>query len=159
MITFNQKNIGYFVIGFSLILLVILGFIKAETDRQGVFLCEAVAADPTRDMSECPFHKSSMSWMIILAFGLAFVILASGIYLVYAPVEKGFKKIDVSKLDKGEKSVYDFLKKGEGSAYQSDIIKETGFSKVKTTRILDKLESRKIIDRKRRGMTNIIILR
>jgi uncharacterized membrane protein len=43
--------------------------------------------------------------------------------------------------------------------YQSDLIKETEFSKVKITRILDKMESKDVIDRKRRGMTNIIVLK
>ena len=47
----------------------------------------------------------------------------------------------------------------EGSVYQSDIIKETKLTKVKVTRILDKLEGKKLIDRKRRGMTNIVVLK
>ena len=38
------------------------------------------------------------------------------------------------------------------------LIQETGFSKVQMTRILDRMEGRKIIERKRRGMTNVIIL-
>ncbi|MBI4983154.1 MarR family transcriptional regulator [Candidatus Woesearchaeota archaeon] len=47
----------------------------------------------------------------------------------------------------------------QGSAYQSDLIKETRLTKVKVTRILDKLEGRGLIERKRRGMTNIVILK
>jgi uncharacterized membrane protein len=42
--------------------------------------------------------------------------------------------------------------------YQSDLLRQMGFSKVQMTRLLDKLAARKIIDRKRRGMTNIVIL-
>jgi len=38
-------------------------------------------------------------------------------------------------------------------------VEETGFTKVKITRILDSLEGNGLIERKRRGMTNIIILR
>ena len=55
--------------------------------------------------------------------------------------------------------MYDIIKGKNGSAYQSDLIKETGFSKVKVTRILDKMETADIIERKRRGMTNIIVLK
>ena len=73
--------------------------------------------------------------------------------------ETSFKKIDVSKLDDEEKKIYALIKNNKGSIYQSDIIKDTGFSKVKTTRILDRLESKGVAERKRRGMTNIIILR
>ena len=51
------------------------------------------------------------------------------------------------------------LKTTEGSAYQSDLIKATGYSKVKVTRILDKMESKGIVERKRRGMANIIVMK
>ena len=60
------------------------------------------------------------------------------------------KKIDISKLDEKEKEIYDLLKQNEGSMYQSDMIKETELSKVNLTRIVDKLESKKIIERKRK---------
>ena len=74
-------------------------------------------------------------------------------------MKKDFKIIDNSKLDEEEKLIYNILKNKNGSAYQSDLIKETGFSKVKITRILDKLELSEILERKRRGMTNIVVLR
>ena len=53
----------------------------------------------------------------------------------------------------------ELLLHGQGSAYQSDLIKETQLTKVKITRILDHLEGKQLIERKRRGMTNIIILK
>ncbi|MBI5072205.1 MarR family transcriptional regulator, partial [Candidatus Woesearchaeota archaeon] len=65
----------------------------------------------------------------------------------------------LSKLDEDEKKIYELLKKSNGSVYQTDIIKETGYSKVKITRILDKMELAQIVERKRRGMTNIIVLK
>ena len=43
--------------------------------------------------------------------------------------------------------------------FQSDIAEKTGFDKVKVTRVLDRLEGKQLIERKRRGMTNIVILR
>ena len=47
----------------------------------------------------------------------------------------------------------------KGSIYQSELVNKTGFNKVKVTRILDSLESQNLIERKRRGMTNIVILK
>ncbi|RLE76927.1 MAG: transcriptional regulator, partial [Thermoprotei archaeon] len=35
----------------------------------------------------------------------------------------------------------------------------TGFSKAKVSRILDKLEAMGLVERKRRGMSNIVLLR
>ena len=57
------------------------------------------------------------------------------------------------------KKIYDILVKADGSAFQSDLIKETGFSKVKVSRILDKLETKKILERRRRGLANIVVLK
>ena len=47
----------------------------------------------------------------------------------------------------------------DGSVYQSDLIKETKKSKVQVSRVLDKLEGKGLIERKRRGMTNVIVLK
>ena len=83
-------------------------------------------------------------------------------YLVFMPFESQknvFKKTDMSKLDEEEKNIYHLLKQNNGSMYQSDIIKETNFSKVKTSRILDKMSGKGLIERQRRGMTNIVILK
>ncbi|MBI5065168.1 hypothetical protein HZA97_02925 [Candidatus Woesearchaeota archaeon] len=162
MVVFNQKNIGFILIGVSLMLITMLVLIKNDIDKRDSFLCENVHKIPELKMEQCPAHTSNTSWILVFSFGLAFLILGSGIFLVVSQFKKEiqeFKKLDFSKLDKEEKQICELLSKSEGSMYQSDLIKETGHSKVKITRILDKLEARKIIDRKRRGMTNIIILR
>ncbi len=161
----NNKNLGALLVGFSLILIFILAFVKINTDREGAFLCEIVSNDPALDMSQCPAHKTSTSWLILSSFGIGFLIFASGLYMIYMPgkIEKDkkteFNDVDVSKLDESEKKVYNLLKDKQGSMYQSDLIRETGLSKVQMTRILDKMVSKQIIDRHRRGMTNIVVLK
>src|SRR3989338_3370626 len=159
----KQQQIGYGLIGLSIVLLVVLSFVKADVDRQGAFLCEAARDNPSVDMGECPAHKSSTSWFIVAAFGLAFLVLGAGIYTLFTSKEieakKEFKEIYESKLGEEEKRVYGLLKSGNGASYQTDLIKETGYSKVKITRVLDKMESKDIVERKRRGMTNIIVLK
>ncbi len=71
--------------------------------------------------------------------------------------EEREKKIE--KLDGAEKAIMNIVIRENGSVYQSDIIKETKRSKVQVSRVLDKLEGKGLIERKRRGMTNIIILK
>jgi len=183
----TQKKLGYGLLGISLILIVILVFVKIQDDRQGAFLCELVAKDPNLTMQQCPAHERTSSWLIMAAFGFAFLILASSVYLLMPQSSKSSKSapssenssneksngqrsdqgnlhaelvdVDISKLDDDEKRIYNLLKSNDGSMYQSDIMKETQMSKVKVTRVLDKLEGRHIIERKRRGMTNIVILK
>ena len=70
-----------------------------------------------------------------------------------------YKKVDTSTLSAEELQIIECIKQKDGSAYQSDLIQETGHSKVKMTRLLDKLESRGILEKKRRGMTNIVVLK
>ena len=67
------------------------------------------------------------------------------------------QKVDLSKLDEEERQLFKIIEAGEGSAYQSDLIKESGFSKVKVTRLIDRLESKGLVERKRRGMTNLVV--
>ncbi|MBI4447949.1 hypothetical protein HY643_03135 [Candidatus Woesearchaeota archaeon] len=177
MVKFNERKflewqareIGILLIIFALIIMALISFVKSDIDERDVFLCDAVSSNPDLSMTDCPAHKEGTSWFIILAFGVDFLILLSGVYLTFATIftttkkEEGqkpeFKKIDISKLSEEEKRVYEVIKQKEGSMYQSELIKETGFSKVKMTRILDRMTGRGVVDRKRRGMTNIVILK
>lgn len=155
----EQKTIGYGLFIIGAILLVLIAGVKSEMDRQSVFLCQAVEADPTLEMSECPAHTSNTSWFVMLGFGLSVVILAAGLYLIFAPAKNTPKKVDVKKLSAEEKTIYTTLTEHEGSMYQGDLVKKTEFSKVKITRLLDGLEQKGIVERKRRGMTNLVILK
>lgn len=159
----NVKTIGSVLVGVSIVLLFLLTFIKIDNDSKSVALCDAYN-EQDLEMENCPVHKSTFSWTIIIAYGLGFVMLVIGVYLTFhdrlkTEEKKGFKKINLSRFNDEEKKCYEILKNNGGSSYQTDLIKETGYSKVKITRILDKLESMGILDRKRRGMTNIIVLK
>ena len=155
---------GVVLVGFSLILLFTLVYIKIHVDKEGALLCDAFTQN-NWDMSQCPAHNPKTSWVVLLSFGIGFFMLGTGIYMLFFhkaiahEAKKEFRHVDLSRLNDDEKNVNNTIKNKSGSAYQSDIIKETGFSKVKVTRILDKLETSDIIERKRRGMTNIIVLK
>ena len=160
----DYKTLGWMLIGFAVGLLIILAFVKRDYDSQATFLCERFQAD-NLDMKECPAHTSNTSWYITVAFGIAFLVLGIGAYLLFMPkqlienVRKQFKPVDLTKLKDDEKKIYEIAKGKGGSVFQTDLIKETGFSKVKITRILDRLENDDVVERKRRGMTNIIVLK
>ncbi len=167
MTALPQKYIGIALIILGVILFMTIGILKANFDAEAVFLCEAVAENPDLDMSQCPAHNSSTSWTIIVGFIIGGILVVAGIYFFFADrltdkatkERKMFKKINTTALSKEEEQIYNFIKQHSGSVYQSNIVTETGFSKVKTSRILDKLESMDIIERRRRGMTNIVVLK
>jgi uncharacterized membrane protein len=43
--------------------------------------------------------------------------------------------------------------------FQSELVEKTGYSKSKVSLILDRLEAKRILERKRRGMTNAVVLK
>ena len=167
----SSRIAGGFLVAIAILLLVSLTVIKNDLDERDAFLCAAFHSNQDLDPTQCPVHTSNTSWYITIAFVLSFLVGIAGLYLLIAPAREAHTGkadhhsgepqavVDVSKLDDEEKKVYELLQQREGSMYQSDLIKETGFSKVHVTRILDKMEGKKLLERKRRGMTNIIVLK
>ncbi len=161
---FDQKRIGWGLALLGIVLLLLLVVIKTQVDEQSAFLCQVVSEDPTLSMDSCPAHQNNTSWVILLGFALSFLVLVSGLFVALSSKKneekkKEQKEINLDDLDSEEKRIILLLKEKQGSAYQSELIKETEFSKVKMTRLLDKLEGRGLVHRKRRGMTNIVLLK
>ena len=132
--------------------------------------------------TSCSHGSSCPMWGTINAqtnIGIIIMILVMliGLYLVFfgkeekiitklkiikqkndTETKKDYSKI-MSTLDKEEKIVLERIIESEGTIFQSDLVEKTEFPKVKITRILDRLEGRNLVERKRRGMTNIVILK
>ena len=126
----HQKTIGYFLVCFSIVLIILLLFVKLRVDEKDEFLCEVVHENGL-DMEQCPAHQSNTSWLILVAFSISFLIFLSGAYLIITSKPnktKPFAPSDVGSLDKEEKLIYTILRDNEGSLYQGDLIKKTEFS-------------------------------
>ncbi len=104
---------------------------------------------------------------------MSFVIII-GLYLIFFGEEKisspkeETKDVNVAKesykeimntLTDEEKIILEQIIDSNGTIFQSDLTRDPNFNKVKVSRILDKLEGRGIIERRRRGMTNVVILK
>ena len=74
-------------------------------------------------------------------------------------IPKKFDKKSLEKLDEDEKKIMNLLLENKGSLYQSEIVDKLEMNKVRVTRLLDGLEAQGLIERKRRGMTNIVLLK
>ncbi len=55
--------------------------------------------------------------------------------------------------------LYEKIFAGGGVMFQSDLVEQSGFAKAKVSRILDKMEARGIVEKRRRGMTNAVVLK
>ncbi|OQX22450.1 MAG: hypothetical protein BWK75_00665 [Candidatus Altiarchaeales archaeon A3] len=72
---------------------------------------------------------------------------------------KSKREITLGTLVGDEYAIYKEIFDNEGKLLQKNIIEKTGFSNAKVTRVLDVLERKNIVERKRDGMSNIVILK
>jgi len=126
----------------------------------------------------CPMW-GTISFQTNVSIGIMLFVIVIGLYLIFWSKEekivtkiKTFKtQVEPKKITKesyqkvmntltgDEKNVLLKIIESQGTIFQSDLVDKTKFTKVKVTRVLDKLEGKGLIERKRRGMTNIIILK
>lgn len=174
----NNKNVGLLIIVVAIIMLfVVISYNSALEDIVNATCIHGAA---------CPMHITIKTQKII-SYSFIIALLAAGAYIMFflrerikrfpekerekeikETKEKSEKKQETKeekkekkkpKLPEDEKKIVDLLELNEGSLYQSDIIRELGLSKVKVTRLLDRLEGKRLIERRRRGMANIVLLK
>ena len=166
MINLSKKQTGGIIAVIAILLIVFLSLLKSNSDLKNGLICSLGTQVPGYDMTKCPAHNGQDSWLFVANFSAAILMLAVGLYLIVADhfnrvkaLEPSFKPVNISLLGDDEKMVYNKLKDNKGSLFQSKLVAETGLGKVTMTRILDSLEQKGILERKRRGMTNIVVLK
>ncbi len=95
---------------------------------------------------------SKTNFIYIIAAFLALAILVVVIY-----ISRSRSKMILTALSSDEKRVMEMILKNK-NIYQRDIVRETGFSKAKVSRILKTFEERGLIKRERRGRKSKIKL-
>jgi len=78
--------------------------------------------------------------------------------LVLKEREKRWEEI-VKTLKEDERKIYEAIIEAGGIIEQSELPEKTGISKASVSRTLDLLESRGLVERRRRGMGNIVLLK
>lgn len=159
----KNKNVGYLIIGIAVVMAIMVLLFNGVIKQNIGLTC---SHGPTCGMYT---DLNIQTWISLIIVGIVLII---GLFLVLAKeetrivtktkkvhVETKRKPIDYSKLDKEEKVIIKTVESSDGTIFQSDLVEKSGFSKVKVSRVLDRLEGKQIIERKRRGMTNVVILK
>ncbi len=158
----ENKNVGFLILGISVLVVVIIFLFNNA-------LKDIVGASCGLEHSEsCPMF-TSINQQTYLSLSIAGVLFIIGLALLFSKPEKQVviqkvkekekkKKIDISDLNSEEKKVFNIIRE-KNAAFQADLIEQTGFGKVKITRILNRLESKGLVERKRRGMTNVVVMK
>ena len=160
------QKIGLVIVAVSVIILGLLIFFKFQTDSQMLTACEqscGEAGGVSCSLDSCPYHQgNNLSWVLIVMSILVAFIGGTGVYLSLPTKTEKIteeKEYDLTVLSEEEKKIFLYIKDHKEGVYQSNITKEFALSKVQTTRLLDKLEGFGILERKRRGLTNLIVVK
>ncbi len=160
----NSRKLGIIIVSVSIVILFLMFGFKTQFDKHLVQACtESCGTDPTQcTMDSCPYHETrALVWIPLIASILVAALGGIGGFLVFSKDEKVIKKreYDISKLSEQEKKAFLLIQQHKEGIYQSTLADHLALSKVKTTRLLDKLEQMQIVERKRRGMSNVILLK
>ena len=157
----ENKNVGYIILGIAVVLVFIILIFQGALKEIVVAECGLPHAE------NCPMNQNinQQTWLALAIVGILIII---GFVLVFTKpkerivikkVTEKKKKLDLSGLDPKEKEVISLLEKEHGTIFQAELMERLGLGKVGITRLLDKLEAKQFIERKRRGMNNIVVLR
>lgn len=158
----ENKHFGFIMLGISAVIVIIIFLFQNA-------LREIVAAScGEAHGSTCPMY-TTITQQTYLAIAIVGIIIIISFVLIFSKPQKEIiikkvkekkqkKKIDFNEFRPGEKEVFRLIEKN-GTVFQAELIEKTGFTKARMTRILDKLEGSELIERKRRGLTNVVVLK
>jgi uncharacterized membrane protein len=117
-------------------------------------------------LEECP-HAKNLPPEIYAGYSISVMIGLIGVYLIMGDFRSAKIKSQSSEqfgrvasaLKGDEKKLYDLVASSDGVMFQSDLVEKSGLQKVKVSRVLDRLEAQGMLERRRRGMSNVVVLK
>ena len=162
-------NRNLFVTALFIASVVILGMKLLNPTPIQIFI-----GDNETIVGQIPGYFTYMDVLIIVTFSIT--LGACGAYLLFLeyPTEhikskpygelmlekkrKKWRKI-LEELKGSEQEIYKVIMEADGIIMQSELVEKTGLSKSNVSKTLDLLESKGLIEKRRRGMSNIILLK
>jgi uncharacterized membrane protein len=165
----KNRYVGYLIIALGAVIgLIVYMFNQALSDIVGV----SCSHGPTCTMWESISFQTNVSivlMVIIICIGIYLVFFGKDIEIVEKIIHKTIRvkeekpkkdySVAMKELDEEERATLTKVIDSDGTIFQSQIVEDLGYPKAKVTRILDKLEGKGLIERRRRGMTNVVILK
>ena len=165
----ENRNVGYLIIGISILTIFII-FLFNNAMKQII-----MEGCPAAHLGfSCPAY-GTITQQTYLSLGIVGLLVLVGFVLIFSKPQKEIqrevivqtktvekkipkKKIDTSDLKHEEKQVLEMIQNNK-AIFQADLIEKTRLGKAKMTRIIDRLEGKGFVERKRRGMTNVVVLK
>jgi uncharacterized membrane protein len=149
------------------VVLFAIGFVYIRSAEQSLMAGHTLGPEGQCQHPEgaiCPYeqlNRLAIPKYLGLFADSALFIFGLILFLRKTPEEKVLSKAkkEAKKLGGDEGKAYDLITQSNGMVFQNELAEKLGVSKVKITRILDRLEAKGLVERRRRGMTNVVILR
>lgn len=161
----DNKKTGYLLIGISILMVVIVYMFNNALQEIVTASCSEAGHGDSCPMYQTIDQQTNLSLVIIA------LVIITALYLIFSKPEKEIiietktiekdrppKEYDLSDLRPEERNVFELIRKSK-TIFQADLIEKTEYGKAKMTRIIDRLEGKGFVERKRRGMTNVVVLK
>ena len=159
----KQQKLGVGIVAASVLVLLILFSITHSLNEGKKEACALTCGEEAEGgsctLESCPYHQEdTTTWLLGVVMVLVAFLGGIGFYLTIGKKEDILapKKYDLNGLTEEEKKIFQKILGNAEGVFQSSLAKEFQLSKVRMTRLLDKFEGLGLVERKRRGMTNIV---
>ncbi|MCK5044100.1 hypothetical protein KAR52_03805 [Candidatus Pacearchaeota archaeon] len=155
----ENKNVGWLIIGIGIVIVIMVLIFNSTLKELATTCCGCGGSCSMSDTVSVQTWISLCIATLIIIIGIFLILTKPKEKIIVKKIKERKKKLDLSGLDKKEKRAIELLQKENNVMFQSELIEKLEIGKVGMTRLLDKLESKQFIERKRRGMNNIVILK
>jgi len=155
----ENKKVGYIILGISAVLILIIFLFQGALKDIVALGCQE---GPSCPMFGTIHQQTSLALIIVgilVVLGGILIFTKPKERIVVKKVRERKKKIDKSKLGQKEKKAIELLENENGTMFQATLMEKLEIGKVGMTRLIDKLEAKQLVERKRRGMNNVIVLK
>jgi uncharacterized membrane protein len=155
----ENKQVGLLIIGISVVIGIIVWIFNSALTNIVGETCNHGSSCTMFDTIGTQTLLSLSIAGIILIIGIAIMFIKPKEKIIIKKVKEKKKKLDLNGLDKKEKEAINLIQSENGVIFQKTLMEKMNIGKVGITRLLDKLEAKQLIERKRRGMNNIVVLK
>ncbi len=159
----ENKHAGMLVVGIGVVMAAIVWIFNSALKKIVGVSCSHGLECTMFDTIQSQTGLSLAIVAVILVIGLVIMLTKPKVEIkekiVVKKVQEKKKKLDLEGLEKDEKRAMELIIEEGKAMFQADLMEKLEIGKVGMTRLLDKLEAKQFIERKRRGMNNIVVLK
>jgi uncharacterized membrane protein len=155
----ENKQVGWLIVGIGVVMaIIVLMFDKVLKDTIKSTCSMGASCGMYRDVNIQTWMSLAII-IVILVIGIVIMFSKPKERIIVKKIKERKKKLNLEGLDKSEREIIKILQDEDGAIFQASLKEKLDIGKVKMTRMLDKLEAKQLIERKRRGMNNVVVLK